>query len=158
MPNLFDFIKNNGEIVQDEEMLKTAHEIAVQEEEMRKVADEHRAYGMFIGKGVIAGMMDKVAESLNGNGVDNVNPVTAAQSPAQGGILIPTDAPGPNQVLKTTRPGGGEQHNNDMFAKKLDEKRLKAGLHDLQNNGIAILSGSDHGTSAQFSIDHKQGR
>lgn len=156
--NLLDFVTNEGVGGEDEGLLKQAHEQAVHEEGLRKVANERLAYGQFMGKGFVAGMMDKVAQVAAAKaGVDNVNPPSAAQSPSKGGIELPSDAPGPNDTLKTTRPGGGEQHNNEMYAKKLEEKRLKAGLHDLQGNGIAILSGSDHGTSAQFAIDHNQG-
>lgn len=154
--NLLDLISGGGSR-EDEGLLKQAHAMAIEEEGLRKVANHNLAYGQFMGKGFVAGMMDKLAEVAQAVGVDNVNPPSAAQSPPKGGIELPSDAPGPNDSLKTTRPGGGEQHNNEMFTKKIEEKRLQAGLQDLQGNGIFTLSGSDHGTTAQFAVDHNQG-
>lgn len=156
--NLLDFITRSKLGADDEQMLKQAHQQALQEEELRKVATERITYGKFVGKGFVAGAMDKIAEVIaSETGVDNVNPPSAAQTPSKGGIELPSDAPGPDDVLKTTRPGGGEQHNNEMYTKKIEEKRLQAGLGDLQGDGVALLSGSDFGTSAQFSVDHNQG-
>lgn len=152
------FIQDSSVASSEEE--KIAEAFVEKEEMARKHADARYGEGLFAGKGFLSGLMKKVAMAQTGNsntGVDSINPPSAAQTPSKGGIELPSDAPGPNDTLVTTRPGGGEQHNNDLFNRKIEEKKLKAGLSDVQNSGIADLSGSVHGTSAQFSLDHNQG-
>lgn len=151
------FAQTSSETGSHEEKIAEAY---VQKEEYaRKFADARYGEGLFAGKGLLTGLMRKVAAELNGtarSGVDSVNPASAAQSPSKGGIELPTDGPGPLDTLKTTRPGGGEQHNNDLFNRKIEEKKLKQGLANVQNSGVADLAGAAHATSAQFSIDHNQ--
>lgn len=136
---------------------KIAERVVQKEKEMRKLASETTARGRFMGSGFVKGMLQKVAEDLSNTGVDSVNPISAAVRPELPGIELPTNAPGPDDVLRTVRPGGGEQHNNDLYMKKIEENRLKEGLADIHNQGISSITGSPFGTGAQFGLDHNQG-
>jgi len=157
--NLLEFVaQHNGSAGGEGEIEKLAEAKAEQEYQMAKIAEHAEAQGAFMGEGFAEEMAKlALAESAGAetSGVNNDNPPTMAQTPSKGGIEIPSNAPGPNESLKTTRPGGGEQYNNELFQRKLDEKRRQAGLANIQNEGVSSLSGAQHGTSAMFSLDHE---
>lgn len=141
----------------DGEIEKLAEAKAEQDFQMLKIAEHAQGQGMFMGEYFIRGLIKRALDEASGaetSGVNNDNPPSIAQTPSKGGIEVPSNAPGPGDELKTTRPGGGEQYNNELFQRKLDEKRRQAGLANIQNEGVAQLSGAPNGTSAMYSITH----
>lgn len=158
MLNLLDFIQENGSANGDGEIEKLAEAKAEQEYQLKKFAEDADAQGRFIGLGFSEGLIKRALAEASGaetSGVNNENPPTAAQTPSKGGIEVPSNAPGPNESLKTVGPDGGDQYNNELFQKKLEERRRQAGLANIQNEGVSTLSGAQHGTSAMYSLDHE---
>lgn len=157
--NLLDFLKeHDGSAGGGSEIEKIAEAKAEQEYQLMKVAEHAQAQGLFMGEGFINELTKLALAETSGaeaSGMNNENPPTMAQTPSKGGIEVPTNAPGPNESLKTVRPGGGEQFNNELFQRKLEEKRRQAGLANIQNEGVSSLSGAQHGTSAMYSVDHE---
>ena len=148
---LSDFMGN------DKNLEKLAEVKVAQELQLRKIAEHSEGTGMFIGKGFTHMLIKCALAEASGaevSGINNELPPTAAQTPPKGGVELPTDAPGPNEKLVTTGPNSGEQYNNELLTRKIEEKRLQAGLANVQNEGVATLSGAPQGTSALFSIDH----
>jgi SOS response regulatory protein OraA/RecX len=159
MPSSFaDFVMGSSQPDDRNRLEKLAEAKVEQELVFRKVADHARGEGAFAGKGFLHGLIKRALNESSGaevSGINNANAPTVAQTPPRGGIELPSDAPGPNEKLRTVRPGGGEQYNNELLTKKIEEKRLQAGLANAQNEGLSTLSGAEHGTSAQFAIDHE---
>ena len=154
--DLLEFVQNKGTPKGNRNFEKIAEAVIEKEAALQKQANEIRAGGRFIGRGFSTTLFQKVAQDLKSTGVASENPITAAQTPSLPSIELPTNAPGPNDTLRTVRPNGGEQFNNDLFMKELEKSRKEQGLGDIANNGISVLSGSNFGTEAQFGINHNK--
>jgi len=156
--DLLRFISNNASVGSPSGNLeKVAEEIVEQEEMLFKTADQAVGEGSFIGRGAARHFMKLAVAAVTGaemSGMNDNNPPSAAQSPLGGGIELPSDAPGPNDVLSTVKPSDGKQYNNTLFQKHLDQKRMQAGLARANTSGVSELSGADHGTAAQFTVKH----
>jgi len=136
---------------------KIASIIVEKESQLEKIASHAKGEGAFIGKGYL-NMMSKISAAVVAgaelSGMNTNLPPSAAVTSPKGGIEVPGDGPGQADTLSTVKPNDGSQYNNDLFAAKVEQRKVQAGLADISNDGIHTLSGSPQGTSAIMAISH----